>query len=387
MARKRVVVIGGGVLGMACAAELSEADDIDITVLDRRAPGSGSTGVSAGVYSSQYVGRQDVELRTWGIKRLERLSADHGLVLRQIGFLRPSQTRELTEALHISVRLQEECGLPGARVIGAEEFKRLVPDFAYDDFDAALYAEREGYLDGNELCSVLSEIATAAGVRVVGRAELQGVRQAGPAKYTLATTRGEFPADLIVNCGGAWAPEIGRLLEAPVEVVNERHEVHIFNLPPGIGYTVPFLLDYVPGYTKGEGLYFRQEGEHQLIAGLHSNDILGEDLVTVPDDFYTGTTHELADDIVRRIAQAFPSLPEITYAGGWAGLYPHSPDGQLVAGPHPENPDILVGGGLGGAGLTVGNTLGRLLADWVRYGEPRIADAANLAPRPLPVLG
>jgi sarcosine oxidase, subunit beta len=384
---KRVVIIGAGVLGMACAAELSEADDLEITVLDRRSPGSGSTGVSAGVYSSQYVDRQDVELRTWGIKRLEQLSVDHGLVLRRIGFLRPSQTPELTDALHMSVRLQEEYGLPGARVIGADEFAALVPDFAYDGLDGALYAAREGYLDGNELCSVLSEIATAAGVTLVGRAELQRMRRSGQGGYRLTTTRGEFSADVIINCAGAWAPHVGRVLEAPVEVVNERHEVHIFNLPPSLPYKVPFVLDNVPGYSKGQGLYFRQEGEHQMIAGLHSNDILGEDEVSDPDDFYAGTTQELADDIVKRVAEAFPSLPEITYARGWAGLYPHSPDQQLAAGPHPGNPDILVGGGLGGAGLTVGNTLGRLLADWVRYGEPRIADATNLVPRPLPVLG
>lgn len=377
-------MIGAGVLGMACAAELSEADDLHITVLDRRAPGGGSTGVSAGVYSCQYVDRQDVELRTWGVKRLEQLSADHGLVLRRIGFLRPSKSSELTEAFHTSVRLQEECGLPGARVIDTEEFAHLVPDLKYDNLDSALYAAREGYLDGNELCGILSEVSTAAGVTVVGRAELLSMRRSGPARYTLTTTRGDFPAEVVINCAGAWAPHIGRVLEAPVEVVNERHEVHIFNLPASLPYRVPFLLDYVPGYTKGQGLYFRQEGEHQIIAGLHSNDILGEDQVSDPDNFYPGTTQELADDIIKRVDQAFPSLPGITYAGGWAGLYPHSPDQRLVAGPHPDNADILVGGGLGGAGLTVGNTLGRLLADWVRYGEPRIADATNLAPRPVP---
>ena len=291
----------------------------------------------------------------------------------------------MTEAFHTSVRLQEEYGLPGARVIDAEEFARLIPDLEYEGLDSAIYSDREGYLDGNELCGLLAELATAAGVTLVGRAQLQGMRRGGEAKYTLTTTRGEFPADVIVNCGGAWAPKIGRLLEAPVEVVNERHEVHIFNLPERLAYKVPFFLDYLSGFTKEQGLYFRQEGEHQMIAGLHSNDILGEDEVADPDNYYSGTTSELADDIVKRVAAAFPSLPEITYAGGWAGLYPHSPDQQLVAGPHPDNPDILVGGGLGGAGLTVGQTLGRLLSEWVRYGEPRTIAATNLVPRPVSV--
>jgi sarcosine oxidase subunit beta len=379
------VVIGAGVLGLATATEMSADEDLDITVLDRRAPGSGSTGLSAGVYSCQYIDRQDVELRSWGIKRLEYLSAEHGLVLRRIGFLRPSRTRELTDMFHASVELQEEYGLPGARVIDGDEFARMVPDFDYGECDSALYAEREGYLDGNELCSILAEIATAGGVRMVGRAQLEGMRRGGEAKYTLTTTRGEFAADVIVNCGGAWAPAIGRLLDAPVEVVSERHENYIFNLPPTVTYTLPFVLDYVLGYTKGQGLFFRQEGEHQMIAGLHSNEILGDHEVADPDSCYGGTTQEQADDIIRRVAAAFPTLPDITYAGGWAGIYPHSPDQQLVAGPHPDNPDILVGGGLGGAGLTVGQTVGRLLSDWVRYGEPRIADATNLVPRPVAV--
>jgi sarcosine oxidase subunit beta len=370
---------------MACAAELSAADDVEVTVLDRGAPGSGSTGVSAGVYSCQYLDPQNIELRTWGVKRLEQLSRDHGLVLRRIGTVRPSKTTDLTESLRRSVRLQEEHGVSGARVIDAEEFASLIPDLAYEGLDSAVYAASEGYLDGNELCSILSELATAAGVTIVGRAQLQSMRRGGAAKYTVATSRGEFPADLIINCAGAWAPEVGRLLEAPVEVISERHEVHIFNLPAGLPYTVPFFLDYLPGYSKEEGLYFRQEGSHQMIAGIHSNDITGDDVVADPNDYYTGTTQARRDDIVKRVADAFPSLTGITYAGGWAGLYPHSPDQQLVAGPHPDNPDVLVGGGLGGAGLTVGQALGRLLSDWVRFGEPRTMAAANLVPRPVSV--
>lgn len=115
--------------------------------------------------------------------------------------------------------------------------------------------------------------------------------------------------------------------------------------------------------------------------GEHSNDILGSGHVDDPDACYGGVTQELADAMVERVAQAFPTLSDMTYRGGWAGMYPHSPDGQLVAGPHPENPDVLVGSGLGGAGLVAGQTLGAILADWIIHGEPRIADAGNLVPR------
>jgi glycine/D-amino acid oxidase-like deaminating enzyme len=166
-----------------------------------------------------------------------------------------------------------------------------------------------------------------------------------------------------------------------VRVVNERHEAYVFSLPPGYGRTIPMTLDYVPGSSTGEGLYFRHEGERQLIAGLHSNEFVGHEH-DAPDDVYGGVTHDLAEVVVERLAAAFPGLEQIGYQGGWAGLYPHGPDGRAYAGPHPEDDHVLIGGGLGGNGLTIGPHLGAVLAEWVRSGEPRAPLAEAFLPGP-----
>jgi glycine/D-amino acid oxidase-like deaminating enzyme len=238
----------------------------------------------------------------------------------------------------------------------------------------AIYGTGDGYLDGNELCSLLAEQARAAGVRVMVRTPLVEMPTGGSAKYTLATGRGDLPADVIVNAGGAWAAQIGDRLGAPVTVINERHECHIFELPSGVSAEFPALVDYMPDDALAQSIGLRPEGDNQLVVGIPSPTA---EKVADPDDCYKGVTEEWTDRMLTIIARALPELGDIRYRDGCAGIYPVSPGERdrgprrLYAGPHPANEDILVGGGLGGAGLTVGPALGQVLAHHVRFGEAR----------------
>jgi sarcosine oxidase subunit beta len=383
MSRPKVVVIGAGVLGLSTAIEIAGDGVADVTVVDRAHPGAGSTGLSAGVFTSQYLTEDDVEIRAWSMRRLAHWHEELGLLLRRVGLLRLSRDAATTEVYRRSVELQQAHGLAGARVIGSDEVAVLLPRFQADGVEAALYSPHDGYLDGSELCTLLAAHGQSLGVRLVTRAAVTGLRRGGgDARYVLTTEAGDVAADMVCNCAGAWGAQVGAALEAPVSVVNERHEAYIFEKPPELETIYPMVLDNVPGQDKEEGLYFRAEGETQLVAGLHSNGILGHP-VTDPDSCYAGVTPDAADAVITRFAAAFPSVDGMRYRGGWAGLYPHSPDQRPVAGPHPDNPDVLVGSGLGGVGLSLGPVLGRLLADWVAYGEPRCVDAgARLVPRP-----
>lgn len=379
---KRVVVVGAGVMGLACALHLADGADDEVTVLDRRHPGAGSTGLSVGVYTRQYVRREDIEIRVEGVRQLIELEAAGAVNLRRIGLIRPSRDAETTARYEQAAAIERELGVADARVVDAEELRRLVPPFDASGIEAGLYCASDGYLDGLELCSALAERVQAAGVRLLARTAVQGLAPGRDARYVVRTDRGVFPADVVVNAAGAWAGQVGAALEAPVQVVNERHEAYVFELPPDLGYTIPMVLDYVPGSAAGEGLYFRHEGDRQLIAGMHSNERLGGD-VADPDDWFAGATHHHVEALIERLAHALSGIEEIGYRTGWAGLYPHSPDGELVAGPHPANPDVLVGGGLGGNGLSVALALGAALAEWARFGELRTAAwAERLLPRP-----
>ncbi len=379
---KNVVIVGAGILGLACAKHLAEDPDIAVTVVDRGHPGGGSTGLSAGVYTRQYVTRPAIDLRVRGVAALMELEQRRGITVRRIGLLRPARDAATLERFRDAVTIQRELGVDDAELLDLDGVRRIVPGYDATGVVGALWCPSDGYLDGSEVCSALAAEVQASGARLLTRTTVRGLRRAGgPSRYAVETDGEPLPADVVVNAAGAWSSEVGARLEAPVRVHNERHEAYLFELQEPLPYTVPMLLDSLPE-GGGEGIYFRQEGEHQLVVGMHANDPIGAP-VEDPDDVYGGVSAANVEEIVERLAAALPDVEAIGYRSGWAGLYPHSPDGELVAGPHPANPDVLVGGGLGGNGLSVAMPLGRTLAEWIRFGEPRtLPDASRFVPRP-----
>jgi sarcosine oxidase subunit beta len=382
-AARRVVVVGAGVMGLSAAVEMSSIPGFEVTVIDRAYAGGGSTSRSAGVYTRQYLTERDIELRARSVEALYALEAAGLILLRRIGFLRIGRDQPSRELFAQSVALQEELGVqdPG-RLIEPDEIARLVPDYNRDGIDSGLWCPTEGYLDGGELCTVLAEKAQAHGTRLMVRTALHGARRGARCRFELGTDAGDLEADLVINCAGAWAEEVGEILEAPVPMLPERHEAYTFELPRTLTYAVPMVMDYVPDGPVTEGLYFRQEGEHQLIAGMHSVGILGTHHAD-PHGYFEGVTEAGTDSIVGAMLGAFPDL-DVRFRGGWAGLYPYSADGLPIAGPHPANPNVLVGAGLHGVGLSLGPAMGKLLAEWAQFGEPRsIEGAIDMVPRDL----
>lgn len=373
-----VVIVGAGALGLSCADHLTARGDLRVTVVDKGFPASGSSGLSAGVFTRQYVDPLALSVRVRAVEQLTALETSEGLDLRRIGFLRLARDEAALAGYEDSVAAQHALGVTESRVIDVKELAGILPSLALDGIVGALYCPTDGYLDGAQLCNLLADRMQARGGRLLVRTAVHGLRrEAG--RYAVLTDGEDLPADVIINAAGAWGAQVGAALEVLIDVVNERHEAYTFQLPEGIGYTVPMTLDYVPG-RGNEGLYFRQEGARQLVVGMHSNEILGHP-VDDPDDYYRGVTGELADTVVERLAAALPGLEGIGYQGGWSGLYPHARDQRLALGPHPANPDVIVGAGLGGIGLSMSPALGEILADWVSYGEPRgLPDAIAFAP-------
>jgi sarcosine oxidase subunit beta len=243
----------------------------------------------------------------------------------------------------------------------------------------ALWNPTDGYLDGQVLCQVLAEQATDAGVRIVQRTEVVGAESGGGGALRLVTTTGTLDVDVVVNAAGAWADRIGELLGAPVPCVPIREQVCLGRFPRELSYAMPFVMDYVVGDPE-PGLWLRDEGHMGFLAGLHSNEPL-EPPVADPDAFPRTVDDEFVEDLAGRLLDRFPALPDLGLKAGWTGLYPTSPDGQVMVGPHPAAPAVMVVAGLGGVGIMLAPVLGRVAAEWIVHGKPSVIhDAERLLP-------
>ena len=359
----RVVVVGAGALGLCTARELAQRG-VEVTVIDRGSVAGASSGLSVGIIETQYLDPLAIEIRVLAMRVFAELERDHGLQITRNGYLRPARTAEDLEAYERSVALQHELGVRDAKVLTPQEIAQLVPDMKVDDFPGALFGPSDGYIDGHLYCSILAE----------GLDVRPSTRLLGYERNRLQTSKGTLAADVVVNAAGGWAGRVGELLGAPVPILPQRHMALVAHLPRALEYVMPSVMDYIPS-TGDYGLYFRHESPEQLIAGLHTEEAI-HDLVD-PDDFGRSDELDYMDRVAEKFAQRLPGLSDARLGNVWAGLYPISPDGLPIVGPHEDRDDVFTVAGAGGSGLQQSPALGRLAAEWIVHGEPRTISAAS----------
>jgi glycine/D-amino acid oxidase-like deaminating enzyme len=371
-----VAVVGGGVAGLATALELARLGCEDVVVLEQDSLASGSSGLSAGVFNRQYVAPLDVALRTAAHQAFAALERDDGLEVVRDGFLRLGHDAATVSEFEAGVRHQRDLGVQDARILSRDEVAGLVPGMDCADVVGAMYSPTDGHLDGHQLCAVYARRARALGVRVLQQARLTGLGRGGGRRHRLLTTGGEIDCDVVVNAAGAWASGVGEILGAPVDVLPQRHQIcrGRFVTPPD--YPIPFVMDYAVGSGEA-GLYFRREGPDQLLAGVHTNEVLGEERDR-PDGYKRSVDFEFMELVSRKLMERLPGVGEIWLHDGWAGLYPMSADGMPIVGPFAGQPGVIAACGLGGVGVMLSPIVGRLAAEWIVHGEPRTIPGARV---------
>ncbi len=373
---KKVVIIGGGVLGLSTAKALTAQGGVEVVVLERNYVASGSSSLSAGFAMPMYNSYVDLRLIQRAYEHLGNYEKQGRVNLNRIGAMRLAHSEADLDLFQRSSDRQRELGMHVSEVLDLADTSRVNPLFKPPaDVIGSWWDAPAAYIDGTELCNAIAEDVRAQGGTIVQKAPVTRVeRGVGAHKFTLHTPKGNFEADTVVLAAGAWGSHVGELFGTPYTVINERHEMFTFEVEK-LEHPVPMLVDFIPDSPMGEGIAYRQEGPRQIVASLHSSNLLRPPIAD-PDDWPTKMDDERAEIVFGLLTEYFPDL-DLRYRGGWAGLYPHGPTTSYQFGPHPLDPDVIVGSGLAGRGLGPGLGLGEILADWVRGGEMKSIPGAE----------
>jgi sarcosine oxidase subunit beta len=379
MNRKTSVgIVGAGAVGLSAALALTELGVDDVVVLERTHVAGGSSGRSVGVVETQYVDPFDIALRVPSKRVFEALERDHGLRFTRNGYLRIGHTKEDAARFERSVAVQRELGIDDAVVLGPEEIAKRFPDVRTDDISAGLHGPSDGFVDGHLYCELLCELAQAQGARLQPQTQLTGHELLPDGRHRLRTSTGELTCEYVVNAAGAWAQEVGERLGVDTPILPQRHEAVAMHLPRTLHYMMPEVMDYAPAEGRS-GLYFRHESFDTFLGGLHSEEAVHP--VVDPDDWFEGVEHSYLEQLAELLPHRLPSLAEIRLGRGWAGLYPVSPDGRPQVGPCPGDATVIAACGVGGYGIQVSPIVGRLVAEWIVFGQARsLAEAGELLP-------
>ena len=369
--RARVVVIGGGAFGASAFYHLTKRGITDVVLLEQATLGSGSTGRSAAVVETQYLAADQIALCAWSIRVFQWLEREHALPFVHHGYMRLGHSAADLAGFQESVRLQRTHGLESARIVEPRDIARLVPALRVDDLAGALWGPTDGYVDAVRYCELLTGLGRAAGGQVFQGRRAAGLRVRGGRIAGVDADGETISCEAVVNASGAWARRLGSPLGVTLPVDGYRRQLVQFEPPQPLTAPVPMVIDYVPGVEQ-EGLYFRDDTPSRIVAGLHWEVHGDTERPADPDAFRQAVDWEYAERVAEALAGRYRGAADFRVTGGWAGLYPLTPDTRPIVGPTPGIEGLYQALGGGGVGVQISPAIGAMAADLIATGDTQV---------------
>jgi glycine cleavage system aminomethyltransferase T/glycine/D-amino acid oxidase-like deaminating enzyme len=367
--RARVVVIGGGVGGTAIAFHLARLGERDVVVLERSELTSGSTFHSAGLVGQLRASVSLTRLMMDSVALYRTL--DCGWV--ECGGLRLACTPEREQELDRQVAWARTFGLPLERVSAREAVERF-PPMVPSGVRAASFLPSDGYLDPSQLTFALAAGAREGGAGIFTHTRVTGIDVDGGRVRGVQTDQGAIEAEVVVNAGGMFAAELGRMAGVRIPVVPFAHEYLV---------TQPFREraagEHLPTMRDPDLLvYFREEGGGLVMGGYERHSApwaLGRDgLDRIPADFNGRLLEEdweRFEEIAVNARRRVPALADVGITRLINGPEAFTPDNEFCLG-ETEVDGFYVAAGFCAHGLAGAGGIGRAMAEWILAGEPQM---------------
>ena len=365
----RAIVIGGGVAGASIAYHLTELGWQDVLLVDRGELTSGSTFHSAGLVGQLRSSVSLTRMMMYGADLYRRLAAETGVDpgWHEVGSLRLASTDERMQELRRQEGWAHTFGLP-LEVISTEDALARFPLFDPTGVQGAAFIPTDGHLDPTNLTLALAEGARRRGAEIRTNTRVTGIDVVdGRVRGVRTDEHGPIAADVVVNAGGMYANQIGRLAGVEVPVVPFAHQYLLTKPVPGGSVDLPTMRD------PDRLVYFRGEaGGGLVMGGYERNPATWAVDDGPPADF----NHQLLPDDWERFESlaenAFGLVPVLQTAEVVTminGPEAFTPDGEFILG-ESDVRGFFVAAGFCAHGIAGAGGVGKVMADWIVHGEP-----------------
>ncbi len=369
----QAVVIGGGVVGCSVLYHLTKLGWKDCVLLERSELTSGSTWHAAGGMHTVNGDPNVAQLQQYTIKLYEEIQEisgqDIGLHLTGGVMLAGTEDRfDWLKSLHAKGRY---LGME-TEIISPKEAAEIMPLLDPKHFVGAVYDPIEGHLDPSGTTWAYAKAAQKQGGEIHQQTHVEALHQQEDGTWHIHTSQGDIHAEHVVNAGGLWAREVGKMvgLELPVLAMEhmyllteEMAEVTRHNQQSG--KQIPHAMDF-----DGE-LYLRQEQQGMLM-GTYEKACVPWQPDETPWDFSMELLPPDLERITPSLEVGFQHFPAFENAGIKKiinGPFTFAPDGNPLVGPVRELPGYWCACAVM-AGFSQGGGVGLALANWMIEGDP-----------------
>lgn len=374
----RVVIIGGGVVGTSTLYHLAKAGWKDCVLLEKNELTAGSTWHAAGNVPN-FAG-------SWAIMNMQRYGAamyrtlgedvDYPMNYHVTGSIRLAHSKERMQEFERVAGMGRYQGLQ-MDILTPQELQDMHPFMETHDLEGGMWDPLDGDIDPAQLTQALAKGARDAGGRIERFCPATGIERDGD-EWIVKTEKGDIRCDYVANCAGYYAQRVGEMFKPfggrTVPMVVMSHQYFLTGQIPELevwtkekGHKVPLLRDVDVSY------YLRQD-KHGLNLGPYERNCKAHWVTPqdpMPDDFSFQLYPDDLDRLEYYIEDAMARVPLLGTGGierNINGPIPYAPDGLPMVGPMPGVPNAFEGHCFT-FGIAQGGGAGKVLSEWIMYGE------------------
>lgn len=366
----RVVVIGGGIVGCSILYHLTLRGVTDVALIERGELTAGSSWHAAGgfhaINSDPVIAR--LQAYTIGMYRTVEEESGQSAGLHLTGGIELAGTPERAEWLKAELAWHRYMGNDEAYLLSPDEAAEMVPIIDPTGLTGALFDPHEGNLDPHGATHAYAGAARKRGAEVIQHNRVLSIAHQPDGEWLLETEKGSIRAEHVVNAGGLWARQVGRMVGLELPLIPMQHHFLVTEDVP----EVAALTGPMPAVTDLEGFTYLQREQNGVLLGVYERNPKHW-LADGPGwDYGMELIPEEVDRIAPELSIGFDRFPALARVGikRWVnGGITFTPDGNPLVGPVPGRRNFWSACGVM-AGFSQGAGIGLALANWIVDGDP-----------------
>ena len=379
----RVVIVGGGVVGVGILYHFAKLGWSDVMLLERTELTAGSTWHAAGLLPLFNMSYTVGQIHKYSVDLYKRLEAETGQAVgfHETGNLRLATNRDRMDEYHHYCGTANTIGVP-FEIIGPNQIKELWPLCDVEGLVGALFHPHDGHVAPADVTMAMAKGARDGGAEIHRHTEVTGFEQQRNGEWLVKTDKGNIACETVITATGNYARQTAAMVGLDIPVIPVEHQYIVTDAIPELIERHEAGLPEMAVLRESDASYYMREERQGLILGPYEVGAPAWAVDGVPHGFGQDLLPPDLDRLQPHIEAAIKRVPIFETAGikdVVNGPIAYTPDGSPVLGPAPGLKNFWLAEGFS-FGITAAGGAGHFLCEWIVNGEPPM-DPLDLDPR------
>jgi dimethylglycine dehydrogenase len=382
--KAKVVVIGGGVVGVSALYHLAKKGwGEDVVLVEKAELTSGSTWHAAGLLPLFNMSYSVGQVHKYSVNLYHELEAETGqpVGFKQVGNLRLAMNDDRMDEYYQYAATAKTIGID-VQFLTPAEIKKLWPLCNTDGLVGGIFHPDDGYIQPADLTQALAKGARNRGATIYRNTPVVAIEQSASGAWIVRTEQGDITCDHVISATGNYARKTGEMVGLDIPVIPVEHQYIVTEPHPELQKRKADGLPEMGVLRESDGSWYLREENNGFILGPYEKG--------APACYVDGpdprAEYELFQEDIERLEphieaamNRVPAFGDVGIKQVYNGAIAYTPDGNPIIGPAWDLDNFWLNEGHS-FGITAAGGAGWQLAEWIVEGEPTI-DMLGVEPR------